>query len=146
MKKHYFLRVMKLTIILMVFGLIQANASIYSQTITLKKANISLTEIAREVKKQTGYVISGSSSILKETKPVSVDVVDMSLDNFLELVFNDQYITYKKEGKSIVLSGAAPTSKLTSPTVIEILQQEIDINGTVTDSLGTPISGVSILI
>ena len=146
MKKHYFIRVMKLTIILMVIGLVQVHASSYSQTITLKKTNLSLTELALEVKKQTGFVISGSSIVLKDTKPVSVDVVEMNLDQFLDLVFDDQYITYKKEGKSIVLSVVDAAARPSSPTVITIPQERFDVNGIVTDTLGNPISGVSVLI
>lgn len=146
MKKHYLLRVMKLTFMFILIGLIHANASIYSQTITLQKKNLSLTEVASEIRKQTGYVISGSSTVLKNANRVSVNVVNMSLDNFLDLVFVDKNITYKKEGKSIVLSGIASTPHPLQPLVLEIQERQIDVTGVVTDSVGKPISGASVTI
>lgn len=144
MKKHYFIRVMKLTTMLLLIGLVHVNASTYSQTITLKKKNLTISDIATEIKKKTGYVISGGSSIIQEMPRQSIDVVDMPLDRFLDHVFIPNNITYKKKGKSIVLSRLSQPPETVA--LIKIQQQDLDVKGTVKDSLGKPISGVSITV
>ncbi len=146
MKIHYFIRVMKLTIILILIGLVHVNASIYSQTITLNKKNLTIKEIASEVKKQTGYVISGSSSIISETRRISVNVVNMPIKPFLDHILSGQHITYKKEGKNIVLRSAPKIVIDEQPGSQPIQQQVINVSGTVRDSLGNSISGVSVHI
>lgn len=147
MNKHYFIHVMKLTIVLIFIGLFQVNASIYSQTITLKKKNLTISEIATEIKKKTGYVVSGSSHVITAARRIPVDVENMPLDAFLEYVFSDQNISYKKEGKSIVLSRIVKPTNNTVTTELPMQQlQTRDIRGTVRDSLGVPISGVTIVV
>lgn len=146
MKKHYFIRVMKLTFILTLIGLVHANASIYSQVVTLKLKNLTIKDVASVVKKQTGYVISGSSSVIADIGRISIDVQDMPINNFLDHILKGQNITYKKEGKNIVLMRAVDAPSTTT-TTFELLQPSgLDITGTVRDSLGNGISWVSVHI
>lgn len=147
MKIHYFIRVMKLTVILLLIGLMQASASIYSQTITLNMKNLTIKEVASEVKKQTGYVISGSNNTISGMQRISVNVTDMPINNFLDHILSGQNITYKKEGKNIILSKRETRSPIASKSDLELIeQQDFNVVGVVRDSLGNPISGVSVHI
>ncbi|MFD2968746.1 SusC/RagA family TonB-linked outer membrane protein [Sphingobacterium bambusae] len=148
MKKHYFLYVMKLTFFFILLGLLHVNANSYSQSVTLKGSDLSLSEIASAVRKQTGYAVSGNSAALKQLKPITMDVKNMPLDNFLDLIVRNQNVTYRKEGRNIILRPNSPSSKTTGAKISKVegvdKQGDIDVRGRVVDSLGNGLVGITV--
>src|SRR5690606_14554435 len=80
---------MKLIFILLLF-IVQANANLKSQTITLNYTNTPLEKVLADVKRQSGYSYIANSRLLKEAKKVTVNVSNAKLDEALRVMFRDQ--------------------------------------------------------
>ncbi len=98
-----FLRIMKLTIIIMTTFLLQVSAGTYAQKITLNEKNASLEHIITTIRSQSGYDFIGSAKLIKSAKPVSINVKQISLDEALKICFQNQDLTYSIEDKTVVI-------------------------------------------
>ncbi len=74
-----------------------------SQTVTLSVKDASLQKVFTAVKEQTTYLIICNKELLKTSKPVSIDVVELPLTNFLQQVMKDQPLQYIIENQTIFI-------------------------------------------
>lgn len=98
------LLVMKLTVILLTAGFLNVYATGVSQNVSFSGQNVPLESVFSSVKKQTGFVFLYSKAVLKLSKPVSINVRNVSLKEFISEVFKSQPLEYLIEGKSIFIS------------------------------------------
>lgn len=129
---------MKATVFFILLTLFQLKAEIKAQTVSLNLRNATLSELFRELKKQTGYDFFYVSSDLDRTKRVSIHVKDVSIEEALKIGIADQPLAFEISDKTIYIKRSA-TSKRTT------VRQEI-ITGIITDSLGVPIPSVSVRV
>lgn len=132
---------MKLLSISLLFFIVQATASVRSQTLTLRFNNASLEKVLTEIKKQTGYSYIANAKLLKQAKTVTLNVRNAHVDDALKAIFKDQSLS--AEVKDGVIRIEAKKSE-TNRTKKEADQDAI--RGRVTDSLGNPIANVSVRI
>ncbi|MHC1779416.1 MAG: SusC/RagA family TonB-linked outer membrane protein [Bacteroidales bacterium] len=123
---------MKLTFFLLLVAFLQVNAKGYSQMITLKQQNAQLEDVFVEIMKQTNSHFIYSPQMLKDTKPVDIDITSVSLEEALELCFDGQPITYVIENNTVIVK----MKELPPPP----------IKGTVVDENGKPISFVNVVV
>lgn len=138
------LLVMKLSVFLSIAVFLQAHAASYSQSVTISGSNISLKEVFAVVKKQTGYVLFVNRGDLAKSKPVSVSVRDMPLENFMHLVLKDQPLDFIFKGNTIVLSLKQTTGDDQPETAIQ--PQDITVQGRVVDIGQKPMKGVTVTV
>jgi TonB-linked SusC/RagA family outer membrane protein len=132
---------MKLCFIMMLLFNLQLTANTFAQKITLNIEEATLEEVFDKVNRQSGYAFFFDASYLKNAKPLSIKVKDLTLEATLQKIFVNQPFTYVIKGKTIIVK---PRS-----TILPLVQQVINqkrIAGTVTDSLGIPLIGVGIKI
>ena len=110
MNKIYLSRVMKIIIFLLIAGFTTVSASSYSQQITLKGKNIPFSSVINVIRKQSGYTVFGAKKVIESARPVSIDVKDMPLAQFLEKITQGQPIAYAIEDKTVSLS-SLPTAE-----------------------------------
>ncbi len=142
------LLVMRLTIILLTVAMLNVRAAGLSQMITLSGKNLTLQSVFRAVEKQTGYVVFGNIKLLKDTRPVTIQVAAMPLENFLGLALKDQPIDFRIAYKTIILSRRAvvvSTEKPAAP-VLEAVIPLLDILGEILDTDGAPVTGATISV
>ena len=119
MIKIYLSRVMKTIMCLMLTGFMSVSAASYSQQITLKGRNIPFETVIDAIRKQSGYTVFGTKKLIESAKPVSIDVKNMPLQQFLNRVTEGQPLVYVIEDKTISLS-SPPTSKTTGTAVPQV--------------------------
>ena len=82
-KRHQFTRqiwlAMKLTIVLTFCALLHANAHTSAQAVTFSGTNVPIKKLFSAIKKQTGYVFFYDETLLKQAKPVTLNVKDVPL-------------------------------------------------------------------
>jgi outer membrane receptor protein involved in Fe transport len=128
-----------LTLIFVVFASVS-----YSQTVTLSGKDIPLKKVFRAIKLQTGYVFFYDATLLKEVKPVTLELMNASIQGALEQIFRDQSFDWLIENKSITLyrkpvrQGVQPQPSSPNQTVI--------ITGVIKDPEGQPIQGASVIV
>lgn len=137
------LLVMRLVTVLLIVSIMQVSAASYAQKLTLSVKNAPLSKVFIKVSQQSGYDFLLTSSILKNTKPVTLNVKDASLEDVLRLIFKDQPLEYQIEDKVVTVTRI--------PIAISSIQKAnaestIQIHGKVTDSLGKGLVGATVAI
>lgn len=128
-----FLLIMKLTFVLMIAALMEVSASGYAQKVTLSAKQITLGEVFHQIRKQTGYNVVWNVDILKDAKPVAIQVTNATVEEVLRKSFASQPFTYTIRENTIVVT------RKPEPTVINIT-----IKGRVTDEINHPLPGVAV--
>lgn len=133
---------MKLTGFFALLVFMQLSASSFSQTVTLSAKSEQLPVVFNLIREQTGYNFLYNNRLLKGVKPVTLAVQDKPLEEVLQTLFANQPLTYSIIQKTVVLTSKSPPT--TTDIKASIYQQPFV--GTVTDSLGRPLAGVTVRI
>lgn len=136
-KPTQFILVMKLTILLLIASLCQVSANGFSQTITLKQKNASISFLLKSIEKQSDYVFLYDKIEVSKSEKISIDVKDASIDKVLELCLKNQPLTYKIFNRTIVLK---------RKDEIPVAPLFENIQGRVLNADGVPVSGASVKV
>jgi TonB-linked SusC/RagA family outer membrane protein len=136
-------RVMKLAVFLLFFALTQVCAEGYSQGITYRGRNITLRQVFNEINKQTGFNVFWSSGIIANAPRMDVNFENTPLREVLETCLQRAHLTYSIEEKSIIIQ-----ADTRAPALVEEAPPPgiITITGTVRDTTGAVMAGVSIIV
>ncbi len=123
-----------LIVILLTGCLLQVSASSYAQKINLAATNISLTELFKEIRKQSEYDFVYTISHIKLAQKVNIFASNGSLTEVLDKCFANQPFTYEIRNKTIVITAR--------PVVADK-----KIQGIVVDKKNeSPLAGVSVSV
>jgi len=145
MPKRYIskiLLIMRLTTVILIATIMQVSAISFGQKISLNTKNAPLNSIIKEISKQSGYEFFFDDNLIKNTKPVTINTKNSTIEEVLKLCFNGQPISYKIEDRVVSL-------KAKQPSFIEgILSkfQLIDVTGFIQDENGQPLAGATIKV
>ncbi len=134
---------MKLTTVLLIATCLQVSAKAYSQRVTLKENNISLTKVFEEIRKQTNYQFFYADEVISSAKNVTVNVKKASIEEVLDICFHDQQLAYTISENTIIVKRKLITSEINSPPPPSAAAE---IKGKVTDEKGQPLEGATVLI
>lgn len=148
------LLVMKLTTFLLTAVFLNVSARGISQSITLSAREITLEKVFAQIKQQTGYSVLYSKERLTDGKPVTVEVKNMPLQQFLDLLFRNQPYKYAIQSHTIFISPRQPADSHTgnlaadSATAGSYLPPPatIDLEGQVLDTAGRPLFNANVLL
>lgn len=142
---HQILLTMRLTILLLTAALVQVHARSYSQKVTLSGNNIPLHKIFKMVEQQTGYSFFYNNADIKGKATGSVNYRNTPLKTLLNDALKGQQLNYSIKGKTIFIAPAYVP--VVTPTVLfQVEEVQNIITGTVTDSTGKPMGGVSVVV
>jgi len=103
MNKKYTLPVMKIIAFLHMTLFLQVSLAGYSQHITYRAANQPLSEALKAIRQQTDYEVVGNTSMFAHTLPVTVNVRNMPVLDFVALLLKNQPLGYRLVDKTIML-------------------------------------------
>jgi outer membrane cobalamin receptor len=133
---------MKLTGFLMITVLLQASFSGNAQTVNFSGKDVPLKKIFAIIKEQTGALFFYDEGLLKEAKPVTVELRAVSLETALNEVFKDQPLTWVLEDKTVTIS-KKPALTI-NPTATLPDSTSIQVKGIITDDQSIPLTDVSV--
>lgn len=139
---HQTLLAMKLTAMLLFLVFLHAGAHTLAQKVTLTENNASLRKVFKVIEKQTGYSFFYNNRILQTAKKLDIHVKNASLQEALELCFQDQPLTYTIEDNVVVVSVKKEGPVKTSA----VAPRPINITGRIIDAEGNPLQGVSVQV
>lgn len=144
-QRHQTLLIMKLTAILLLFGLLQVSAKTFSQTnITLSVKDMPLEKVFAEIKKQSGYDFFYDNTIMDVAKKVTVKVKDATIEEAVRECLKDQPLDFKiiRQTISIKRKEAKDLGEIK-----ELPGEKLDnIHGKVSDDKNKPAPGVTVSI
>lgn len=139
------LRIMNFIALLLLACCLQLSAHVKSQDITLNVRNAPLDKVFREIKKQTGYTFMYTETMLRETRKVSMNVKNSTLQEVLDICFNQQPFTYMIVDKTVVVQPKETPVDNTNNNVVQP-PPPVEIHGRVINQQGEPLQNVSVLI
>jgi len=143
---------MKLSLFFLMLSFLSIQANSYSQKakVTLEMKNVSILEVLDKIEAQTEFKFLYDNKKVDTKRKVSVNAKSTPLRDFLTTLFEKSDIYFVIKRKQVVLkviSKAKVISDDQGPNYSfvdeSIIQQEI--SGTVTDTNGSPIPGVSVV-
>lgn len=120
---------------------------ILSQKISIQVNNQEIKTVLGKLNKLTQIHFTYSSALIRSQKKVTLNAVDKPLSDVLDELFRPINITYKIEGKQIVLLKSTPQPE---SHLLEMIRTRAgidrNITGKVLDEKGVPLPGVSIVV
>ena len=132
------LLLIRLTALLVALTVLQAPARSFAQSVTLSLHNAPLSQVFKEIKKQTGYTFLYTDEQLATAKTVTLEVHNQPLDKVLEQCFRAQPLVYDINGKTIIIKRKpAGTAQLNAAA-------DFTVKGKITDEKGDPVAGAAV--
>lgn len=130
-------------ILIMTIFVVQVSASLgYGQRITISKKNVSLNNVLKEIRQQSGYDFIYDTDLVKQVKSIDFNVRNVELEDALKNCFAGQPFTYTIANHTVIIKERAKT-------LVENLVDYFklaDIRGRVVSEDGIPISGATVII
>ncbi|MBB5441076.1 TonB-linked SusC/RagA family outer membrane protein [Pedobacter sp. AK017] len=140
---HKILLIMRLTTVILIFSIMQVSATTFAQKISLSEKQTPLSKVFKKISQQSGYDFLVAASMLKGTKPVTIDIQGAELDVVLTAIFKDQPISYTINDKVVTVT------RKEEPSFFERVSarfQAIDVRGRVVDPEGNALSGATVAV
>jgi TonB-linked SusC/RagA family outer membrane protein len=129
---------MKLTFLLCVVAFMQVSASSFAQKISLQKNNATLLETLNDIRLQSGYNVFYDADLIKNARPINVNLHNVSIEDALAHCFDGQPFNYLIKQNTIVI-----TPKKSDEGVKDLV---FKITGKVTDDQKQPLPGVAVRV
>ncbi|MCJ0741190.1 SusC/RagA family TonB-linked outer membrane protein [Pedobacter montanisoli] len=134
---------MRLTTVILIASLMQVSAAGFAQRININKRNLRLETALNEIRKQSGYDFYYDGKIIPRNKSLDISLNDASVDVALQTVLKDLALTYKIDGRSVVIK---PKEEISMFDYIISPFQRIDVRGRVLDQQKNPLAGATIKV
>lgn len=134
--------IMRLTTVILMTMLLQVSASSLAQRVTLNQKKTSLEKIFREIHNQTGYDFLYDKELLDTKQPVSLSIVNQTLEQALTLVLDDQSLDFSIDDKTVIIK----EKKKSLLTLLSNALKTGEIMGVVLDERGDPLPGASVTV
>ncbi len=138
------LLIMKLVVLFIVTSFLHVSATGFAQNITLRASNASLEKVLKEISKQGSYDLAFSSEMLKQSKPVDINLFNVPLNKALEECFQGQQLTYALVKNTVVVKWKEEKRVVRNEVLEETLIQQVQVSGKVEDIDGNSLVGVSV--
>ncbi len=134
------LLIMRLTLFLLVMSVFSAFSSSYAQKtkLNLKVQNSQIKEVLNEIENQSDFFFMYDNKQVDVERRVNLDVNSLNIDQVLQRLFEGTGTNYKVVNRQILLFSENQKSSVS--------EQTIKVSGKVTDSSGSPMPGVSVVV
>ncbi|HZL10679.1 MAG TPA: TonB-dependent receptor [Prolixibacteraceae bacterium] len=132
--------IMRITILLLLFSFLQANANnAYSQKtkFSIKFSNAELVTVLDKIENQTDFFFLYNEKLIDTNRKVSINATDQKIEEVLTTLFEGTNVEFSIIDRKIILA----------PSEFSSTQQpEKTVSGTITDNTGQPIPGVTVVV
>ncbi len=131
--------IMKLTFVLILLGVLQLSASVYSQNLklSLDLRDQTVKEVLQKIEEQSEFRFFYNEQFVDLTRKVSVTSENKNIETILDEIFEGALVSYKIMENNLVV--ITPAEGMQAP-------QTKTVTGRVTDSSGAPLPGVTVVV
>lgn len=139
-----YLRIMKLTFILMLWGLISYGSISYAQNtrLTFESTNATIEHVFKQIESQSEFKFAYNSSRLDVAQKITVKADHETIDVVLAKILGSRNFEYKIVDRYIIITDENGQN----PVVFGSDQAKKTVSGKVTDATGATIPGVSVVV
>src|SRR5258708_142317 len=137
--------VMKITAVLLLVAALHASARSDGQTVTLQAKDMPLETAIAKLRQQTGFLFIYKDKDMARTRPVTLHLTNAPLPVALTALFHDQPLTFEIQQNTVFIV-TRPQADAPPAIPVPMPPPPADIHGRVTDSLGNPLSGATVMI
>jgi TonB-linked SusC/RagA family outer membrane protein len=120
------------------------SAHTYSQTVSFKGKNVPLETVFASFEKQTGLSFFFNYALIKDIKPVTVDVREMPLEDALNIILKQQGLSYYRSGKTIFIVRQEAAAVAVPVAAVSPDAKQVNVSGKVTTQQGEVLAGASV--
>ena len=128
----------------------QTNPASLQTPVTVTGNKISLLQVFRSIKKQTGLTFFYSNQLLDDNEKISLDFKNARLEDVLAYIFKEKNISYEIRGKRLLLNEKQQPVKqaviVPKTTTDKNTAPENIIKGQVMDADGKALIGVTVMV
>lgn len=142
------LRIMKLTMLFLILGLLQVSASVYSQStkFSINSQNSKIRDILRDIEDQSNFRFFYQNEQIDVDRVVDLNVSDYTVEEILDILFSNGQIKYTVLEDNLILLA----SEQRSGSIKRVIngkdgQQQNTVVGTVVDKGGQSLPGVTVI-
>ena len=143
-----FLLTMKLTVFLLITAIMQVSATTFAQKLNLKQKSVTLKQVFKEIKKQTGYDVLYQPDKLNDNQKINADFNNAPLAEVIKTCLQEQPLAFTFYETTIVIK-TKEKSQVNAKPLSEDLNKaqlaDVSVKGTVKDKSG-PLPGVTIVL
>jgi TonB-linked SusC/RagA family outer membrane protein len=136
-------RVMRLTALLLFVGCLHVSARSYSQTVSFSGKDVPLQAVFTSIEKQTGLSFFFNYALMKNAKPVTINVQGATLEEILNTVLKGQGLDYYVEGKTVFIVKKEKVSGV-QDYIDTTTGREVNVKGRITNLQGEALAGATI--
>lgn len=140
------LLVMRLTLILLIFGLTQVQAKSYAQDITLNVSSLSLKQTFSKIEAQTGYSFFYKDADIQGKTVEELHINKEPLKSALAVILKQQQLGFVIKKKTIFIRKLPSSVMSAQPEVAPPTIEQVSITGHITDRAGVALVGVAVQI
>jgi TonB-dependent starch-binding outer membrane protein SusC len=143
------LLVMKLTAFLIILLTMHVSASVYSQNtkLSINMQGTTIKEVLQQIEAKSEFRFIYENEKVNLDDKVNIQVTDEVVENILKKLFDRNEATYTiNENNLILINPSSSMSKNSAGNMTGSQQQQLSISGKVTDSAGSPLPGVSVVL
>ncbi len=136
-----FWKIMKLTVVLMIFGMVQLSANSYSQNVklNLKRGQNTLKHVFEQIEKQSSFTIFYQDEQVNLNKQIDQSLHGGQLSEVLDKALNGTGLTYKINDRIIIILEEQPTIAIEQDAKRTVSGRVIGVDG-------EPLPGVNVFI
>lgn len=137
-----FLRIMKITAVIILAFFMQVNASTFAQKISLDARKATLQNVLNNIRSQADINYLIDNELLYKAKPVNLTVRNQELASVLALLFAGQPLEYRLDGNTLEIKAKNGFSDAVGKLLSYF--KTIDVNGQVIDPDSQPLQGATV--
>ncbi len=142
-------RLMKLTFLFLMIGLVQVSASVYSQTtkLTLDMKSARVGKVLEAIEEQSEFSFAYSTEFIDVNRKVSVELFEKTIEESLNVIFAGTGVEYAIHDRHIMLYPSDMDSE-EAPAELKgfVDGRQQTVSGMVTDYSGQPLPGVTVIV
>lgn len=137
---------MKVTVLLLVLGVLQSQASVYSQAtkLTLQLKNAKVTDVLSKIEEQSEFTFLYRADLFDELNNITIDENATSIEEILNKYLVPQGFDFEIDDQTVIIREKAEM-EMDSNSDSDLPQQQ-KVTGTIVDKSGSPLPGATVTV
>jgi len=138
---------MKLCLLLLIVGIFQTKGNILAQKISLDVKNEPITNVFRDIMKQSPYTFAYWGDFIKSMRPVTAKINDAPIEDVMDALLKGTDWTYGITGYTVSIKPRAKEKNpINIPSIQGVGDPPITIRGRVINEENEPVAGVTVQV